>query len=503
MNAAQIIHYYYGIGSGLASGDNTDLVLVIGESNAGDTNASSSYGPTTPSGVALKWNGSGVTDVASTDFNNTVGTHGTPWKQFCLTNYNKTGRSTVIINRAASGSEFYPNGDNNNWYTSGTLYAAMQTEVTDALAYTGKAQLDAIIVWLGTNDILSANTTTDIQTGITSLFSRLMSDYPGVRILVQSTAVDGLTLGMTARKVFMKQAFRNLEDTYTDIELFANADSYAQRGYTSGIHFTQDGYNAAGDQAARCFTSLYSKQTRVTLSQYDTELDSTKQAAWDTFITWCIANNCWKTNSLDKLQILVADTQKNLWNDFTNCQTPLNESVDFNVKESIGINGATPKRYYDNLITDVGLRNTTNTDFYEGHKVVTNSVAGGTAAVMVEDATTGVRRRMFQTTTPSILINTYTSTNMTHTATITAFQNNSFYAWGRGGTTEEFLQNATVIQTRTSTAGTASISPLAYGGISGTYWSGKISCLYRLKRTGVTLSSFESQLNTLLVALAV
>src|SRR5687768_12496926 len=66
----------------------TNLVLVVGESNAGDTNASTAYGPTTPAGVALKWNGSGVTDVASTDFNNTAGTHGTMWKQFCLTAYN-------------------------------------------------------------------------------------------------------------------------------------------------------------------------------------------------------------------------------------------------------------------------------------------------------------------------------------------------------------------------------------------------------------------------------
>lgn len=485
------------------SEDTDDLVLVVGESNAGDTNASNSYGPTTPAGVALKWNGSGVTDVASTDFNNTAGTHGTMWKQFCLTNYNKTGRNTIVINQAASGSEFYPNGDNNNWYTSGTLYASMQTEVTNALAFTGKANLDLIVVWLGTNDILSANTTTDIQTGITSLFTRLMSDYPGVRILVQSTAVDGLTLTMTARKIFMKQAFRNLEDTYTDIELFANAGSYAQRGYTDGIHFTQDGYNAAGDQAARCFVSPYSKQTRVTLSQYDTELDSTKEAAWDTFITWCIANNCWKTTTLDKLQIFVADTDKNMWNDFTNCQTPLRENADFHVKEGIGINGSTSKRIVDNLLSVGGLRNTTVTDFYDGIKVVVNSIPGGTAAVMAEDATAGVRLRMFQTVTPSIIINTYTSSNMTHTATITAFQNNAFYAWGRGGTTEEFLQNAVVLQTRTSTAGTVSGDPLSYGGISGTYWTGKIGCLYRLKRTGVTLSSFESQLNTLLTALAV
>jgi hypothetical protein len=480
-----------------------DLVGVVGESNAGDTTASTTYGPATPPGVALKWGGSSWVDVAATDFNNQVGVYGTFLKQFALTVYNRTGRGTMVVNGAAGGSEFYPNGDSNNWYTSGTCYAAFQAKMSAALAATGKPNPDVIIVWLGTNDIRSANTTADIQTGITSLFTRLMTDYPGVRILVQSTSVDGSTIGMTQRKAFMKQAFRTLEDTYPQIELFANADSYNQRGYTSDIHFTQDGYNAAGDQAARCWVSPYGKQTRVALSQYDSYIGAAKEADWNTFVTWCLANGCWKDTALDSLQIFVADTHKNLWNDFANLQTPLNGGVDFNVKESIGIDAANGKFLDDNLVPSFGLFKTSTTDFYEGQKILLNSVPGGTNAVLAEDNTTGDRRRMLQTSTPSIIVNTVTSTNMVHTATITAFPNNKFLAWGRGGTTEEFLMDGAVIQTRTSTAGVSSTMPLRYGGrTAGSYWLGKLQCKYRLKRTGVNLAAFEAQLNTLLASLA-
>lgn len=481
-----------------------DLVGILGESNAGDTTASTTYGPNTPTGVALKWNGSSWTDVATTDFNNQVGVYGTSWKQFSLTHYTTKSRGTQLVNGAAGGSEFYPNGDNNNWYTSGTCYDAFKTKMTAALANTGKSNPDVLILWLGTNDITAATSLADITTGAQSLISRLQADYPGVRILIQSTAVDGATTGMTTRKFGMKKIFRDLEDSITEVELFANADSYSQRGYSNAIHFTQDGYNAAGDQAARCFDSPFAKQTRVALSQYDSYIGSTKESAWDTFITWCIANNCWKTTSLDSLAIYVSDTHKNLWNDFTNMQTPLNSNVDFNVKESIGIAGGSAKYIVDNLVQTFGLRNTTTTDYYEGCKVHTNSVAGGTAAELAADSTSGTRRRIMQSTTPSIIVNTNTSTNMVHTASFTAIPNNAFLGWGRTGTTEEFLRDGAVVQTRTSTIGTPSANGLRYGGMTaGSTWTGKIQCTYRLKHTGVDIAAFQTHLATLLTALAV
>lgn len=482
------------------------VVGVAGESNAGDTTFSTSYGPATLTDVSKKWNGSAYVDVSTTDFNNQAGVHGTAWKNFALNVWNAVTKATWVVNGAAAGSTVYPTTGTNNWYTpgGGTRYSTFKSNLDSAVLAAGKTLPDLLIIWLGTNDMTAATTIANITLAYTWLIDQMRADYPGVRILVQSTSIDGATLGMTSKRAAMKSMFRTLEDTYDNVELFANADCYYQRGYvplTTDIHFTQDGYNAAGNQASRCYLSQYSKQTRVVLSQYDTAISASAESAWDTFITWCIANNCWKKTTLDSLQIYVSDTAKNLWNDFTNSRSPLNNAVDFNVKESIGIAGPS-KTLIDNFIPSIGRRNTTDTDFYEGHKVLLNSVAVGTTAVIAQDMTALPMRRMFQSTTPSIIINTFTSTNLV-TTTITSFGNNHYYSWGRDGTTEELLQDATVLATRTSSNGTISTLALTYGGKSaGSYWTGKLQCKYLIKHTGIDIAAFQAQLNILLTALA-
>src|SRR5215204_2425590 len=138
--------------------DNRQGFLIIGDSLAGDTSSNTVLGPTTASNTCYLWNGSGQTMLTTQDINNAGAIYGTSWKQFALDYYTATGLKPFFVNRAAGGSEFYPNGDTNNWSTTGALYSPSVTDANNALAFLGVPRFRAIFVRLGHNDASSANT---------------------------------------------------------------------------------------------------------------------------------------------------------------------------------------------------------------------------------------------------------------------------------------------------------------------------------------------------------
>lgn len=480
--------------------NSSSLFVVIGDSNSGDNTSSTAYGPTTAAGVALKWNGSGLTDVATTDFNNTAGTHGTPWKKFCLDYNAATGKSVIIVNRASGGSEFYPNGDNNNWYTSGTLYASMQSDLASALAFVGKLKPDAFFIHLGVNDIVSANTTTDILTGMTSLFTRLLTDYPGVKIYIVNTGVDNLSLGMTARKFFFKKSFRDFAQNNADIEQVCNLDSFEQWGYGDGIHLIQDGYNKEGELFARTLTSSETnKEVRQVLTYFHDKLNSTHEAAVKTFVEGMESDGTWIYTNIDCMQIYVSTySKKNVFLDFTNIQTPLDDGFDW--VSGVGIHtDNTPKTLIPNFIPSICAVNTTVTDFINGTKTGTNLTSAGTQGVLWSNPV-GSLRRVFQTATSVINYNVNDATNTTYSGD-TKILDDTRYATTRNGTAKALHKNSTQVSSATVSAGALSTSSVEIGGATS-----QIDCqfkyFYNTQFTGTTLSTFEGRIETLITALA-
>jgi len=103
-------------------GDTTDdgkqAFLIIGDSNADGRGVTI---PTVAADTLYLYNGVDLTEVtAQTVANN--GDYGSPWQQFATNYKSLSTRKTVLIQKGWGGSEFYPNGDNTNWYTSGDLY---------------------------------------------------------------------------------------------------------------------------------------------------------------------------------------------------------------------------------------------------------------------------------------------------------------------------------------------------------------------------------------------
>ncbi len=472
-------------------------ILTIGDSNAGMTSSSVTYGPATAAGVAMKWNGTNLTDVALTDFSNVAGVHGTAWKQFAY-NYNvSTGSNVVVCNRAVAGSDVSPAADLNDWSTTGNLYVPMVTDANACLTYLNKTKYDAIVVWLGVNDIQAGVSSSTIITYYNSLISRLMISFPSTRIYIVSHSITG-TLGMTSSKFTLKKGFRDLAQNNTDVELLCNLDSFNQWGYVDGIHLFQPGYNKIGELLNRSLSSSdTNKEVRQVMNYFDTELSAGHAAAWKTFIEGLQSDNTWIYNAIDCLQVYAQQTRTNVFMDATNIQTPLDGNFDFVLNTYI--HTTTAKTIFNNFVPSVCAVNISVTDFSVLVKTGTNLTPAGTQGI-VYTSSVGSLWRLFQTSTSVINFNVNDVTNTSYTGD-TKIADNTYYSIWRNGTNKRLYKNSTSVQSATVAAGAISADYLEIGGASS-----EIDCQFSIhiifKQSVVNMATIQSRCDTLLAALA-
>lgn len=158
---------------------NQQVVVVIGNSIASGTTPTFQDGAEPDYAQSVYESNAGViTEVTSGDL--TTASEGSMWPALGNLYYKQTQLKMVFVNKGSPGSEVYPNGDNNNWYTSGTKYADMKTAVDQALVTNGTILPRMAIVEVGINDARSSNLISDITTGFHSLITRFQADYPGV-----------------------------------------------------------------------------------------------------------------------------------------------------------------------------------------------------------------------------------------------------------------------------------------------------------------------------------
>lgn len=230
------------------NGSNQQAFLIIGDSIARGT--SNGDGPTPAAGTVYEYINS-VVQVGSTDLNNAV--TGSQWPKFGIDYNAATGFKPVFINRAEGGSEFSPNGDTNNWSTSGNRYGIAQTAAENCLSAMGVTQLRAIFIVLGVNDARGSVDLAQIQLDVDSLFNRLQIDYPGTPVYmvnvgrtesaISNARIDAVRSYITAAingSSLFKMAF-DLRDYAVN-----NPEYYGD----DNLHLNQTGCDALGAELA-------------------------------------------------------------------------------------------------------------------------------------------------------------------------------------------------------------------------------------------------------------
>lgn len=237
---------------GLNNSSNTtstgqQLFVIVGNSIA--RGRSEANGPTPKARTVYEWNGAKLVTIGSRDL--LEASQGSAWPQFGI-DYNKNFSTKVVFcNTAVSGSYFSPTtGDEgNNWSTTGLRYTEMITSVKEALANLSVQKPRGIFVELGINDARSKTDLSTIKLDVTSLFNRLETDFPDVRIYI--TNVGRHETAISAPRIdsirnFIETEVSAREDILMAYDLRIFANDFPQYYSDDGVHLTQPGNNAWG-----------------------------------------------------------------------------------------------------------------------------------------------------------------------------------------------------------------------------------------------------------------
>lgn len=456
--------YVFSLG-GDTTPDGHQIFGVVGDSNADGRGATI---PTVGSGILYLWDGSAFDEITTQSVSNDDNTKGSIWQQFA-TDYNtNTTYKVDLVNGASGGSEFYPNGDNNNWYTSGTLYAAWKTKMDNALAFRGLSRPKAIFVNLGINDLRSANTFSDIQTGMNSLFSRLTSDYPNVPILCIQLGRDEVG-GFNSQDAYdMRLHLINTCESNTNIHIVSSAATFVDvsGGYIAdNLHYSQATNDIIGSQFARWFnnSSISNKWARSVVSAHFDELSSNRKTLIADFVTNLYNDgNYFK---LEQLSLFKTTTQNNTLFDFTFKGYSVKVSTpSFTANDNLATNGTSTAftiSYINSIYTGGGAG---QNDFIIGVKLKTRTTASGSSAVFFGrgDGSSNYIRVAQGATSVNYHANVAAASQKNY-ATDAAFVNNTLYSVARNGGTEYLLKGSSVVDSNAIASTTAMSGAITIG----------------------------------------
>jgi hypothetical protein len=295
--------------------DGRQAVLVIGDSIGNGSNNTNGPGPTPVSGTVYQWNGTDVIEVGADDVYNIPVGGGSMMPQMGIDRFNDSGYKSVFIPMASSGAEMcFPSLDNNNYAASGTRRAITEGQVTDCLAALGLTELRAICVVGFINDARSANTLSDILTGMTSFFDWITTTYPGVPVLFSQIGKDGSNINTQRIYTIAKGVIDNCA-LYENCHMaFNNRAWIGSGGYgADNLHPNQTGQNQLGASFARWLKNYsYSKWARSIISAMFGDITEARKTAIQTAIT-SIGDDYFKLESLHFLKMSNAFDWFNDW----------------------------------------------------------------------------------------------------------------------------------------------------------------------------------------------
>lgn len=376
------------------------LSMGLGHSvfgNIGDSNADGRGLTTTtvPAKTLYKFNGSTFDEITTQGIGNDVTNRGSYFEQFAIDYKASTGKAVRVVSGASGGSEFYPTTDNNNWYTSGTLYAAWKSDMDAALTASNLSTVSAIFVNLGVNDIRAATSLANITTGVNSLISRLTTDYPGTPILFILVGRSEVTGSNSAAFFDVKKLIIEACQAEDDAHVIASAgtfESIAGMFQADLLHYEQVMNDLLGKMFARWFAnSAYTKWARSIIGTHFDELTTSRKNAIQTWVTAMGADY----HNLNAFANFKTSDVNNFYLDWTFLGYNFPQSVNYNANDNMGTNGNGSSSFscgYVNSFYTKGGAGQNN--FRVGTKIKTRTTAATTAAVMcgrVDASANGMR----------------------------------------------------------------------------------------------------------------
>lgn len=480
----------------------SQLFLIIGDSNADGRGATI---PTVPGGTLYDWNGTSFDEITTQTVAND-GAFGSAWQQFAVDYKANTGRSVAIVQHAIGGSEFYPNGDNSNWYTTGTLYTPAKDAALAAMTALGTSSIK-VIICLGINDIRGAQTVANVQTAVLSLQSRLTTDLPGCEIYWILPGRDETVGYASDRHHYIRRILINVALDANN-HLATQTLPYATWGLMQGdnLHFTQTGYDLMGKQVARYIASdaTYNKHTRSIIAALRNDISTTKKDAINNFVTFFASGF---TGTVDSFYCLVGDDYDNKLVDWGFITNPSVVGTLSDATSGITTPGNSSNYIRTNLYqgVDAFRTRTINTDYAEFVKTGTVTTPSGTAAFLFGKMNTR-SSRTYQAS-DGLHVQACDGTDNVY-VTETKYANNAIYAVARNGTNKMLKKDANnVVSVTQATTGTITDRDTFIGTINnaGTPHASAINAEYKayglLQVTEVTWGDFVTALNTLLTAM--
>jgi hypothetical protein len=225
-------------------------VFVIGDSIARGT--SNGVGSATAD-TLKEFNGTNFVDIAAGADVATAAT-GSRYPSLADRIFTSTERVTHIVNGGSGGSDFSPDGDTNNWSTTGTAYAAAKTKANNYLATQPAGTVfDIIIITLGINDVNGATALATIDTDAISLIDRINIDWPNTKIIVNQLGKGGSN---GTRNDAVRATIANLVATYSNVHAATDLDTYPAEAFYDGIHLNQAYNNQLGIDDANIIAAL-------------------------------------------------------------------------------------------------------------------------------------------------------------------------------------------------------------------------------------------------------
>lgn len=175
------------------------IIWTIGDSNSRGN--STAVGTTPPVAGSVKQYDSANNNlrvITNLDLLEPVaaGGIGSQWPQAGATYFALTGNIPVFVNTGSGGSAFFNPTAGFSWFTNDTLYAGALDKLQNCLTLMNRTAPDLVIIELGINDVVQGHALS--QTYVQSLIDRILTDFPGVRIVMSMPWAGSTPVGTYA-----------------------------------------------------------------------------------------------------------------------------------------------------------------------------------------------------------------------------------------------------------------------------------------------------------------
>lgn len=436
---------------------------VVGDSNA---DGRSTTVTTITTGRLYNWVSGSFSAITTQSTANDVSTPwGSIWRNFGVEYYNQTGRPVYLINGASGGSNFYPDGDTNNWYTSGTLYGAFTSKMTAALANRGQSRPQGIFVNLGINDARSITSATEsyanFQTGVTSLFTRLTTDYPGVPIyVIVPGRAETPTYSYNDSNFYgVRQTVRAAAVTFADVIVVCNALTWVSAttmgaGNTymaDGLHYDQGMNDQIGAICARHVnSSIANKWARGVVNARFSDYSGSFATTLATRITNLVTSGDYFKMEPTVLTVSPSQDERDCLIDITF----LSNNVLFgaptvNSDHCLEFNGSSQYMSAIYIVQWFNQSGAGQDNYIAGARLVSRTTSSGVSASLLGRAVGTIQTRVIQTIVPSVAWYPSRNTAETWSGGDTSLQN-AFYAVARNSGTGYLYKDSTQVDSAVS-----------------------------------------------------